>query len=116
MPKIDKEHKTVDLSFYVEPGQRVYVRRINFKGNTRTEGEVMRREMRQFEGAWYSQAAIDRSKIRLQRLGYFKSVKIDTAKVAGTEAGITEPKTVFSACFGAPFLPLNPKWRWLQHL
>lgn len=84
VPKIDKEHKTVDLSFYVEPGQRVYVRRINFKGNTRTEGEVMRREMRQFEGAWYSQAAIDRSKIRLQRLGYFKSVKIDTAKVAGT--------------------------------
>lgn len=84
VPKIDKEHKTVDLSFYVEPGQRVYVRRINFKGNTRTEGEVMRREMRQFEGAWYSQAAIDRSKVRLQRLGYFKSVKIDTAKVAGT--------------------------------
>src|SRR5690348_13341658 len=68
VPKIDKEHKTVDLTFYVEPGQRVYVRRINFKGNTRTEDEVLRREMRQFEGAWYSQAAIDRSKIRLQRL------------------------------------------------
>ncbi len=84
VPKIDKEHRTVDLSFYVEPGQRVYVRRINFKGNTRTEDEVLRREMRQYEGAWYSQAAIDRSKVRLQRLGYFKSVKIDTAKVAGT--------------------------------
>ena len=84
VPKIDKEHKTVDLSFYVEPGQRVYVRRINFKGNTRTEDEVLRREMRQFEGAWYSQAAIDRSKVRLQRLGFFKSVKIDTAKVPGT--------------------------------
>ncbi|HEY3521217.1 MAG TPA: outer membrane protein assembly factor BamA [Rhodanobacteraceae bacterium] len=84
VPKIDKEHRTVDLSFYVEPGQRVYVRRINFKGNTSTEDEVLRREMRQFEGAWYSQAAIDRSKIRLQRLGYFSSVKIDTAKVPGT--------------------------------
>lgn len=84
LPKIDKEHRTVDLSFYVEPGQRVYVRRVVFKGNTRTEDEVLRREMRQFEGAWYSQAAVDRSKIRLQRLGYFKTVKIDTAKVAGT--------------------------------
>jgi outer membrane protein insertion porin family len=84
VPKIDKEHRTVDLSFYVEPGQRVYVRRINFKGNTSTEDEVLRREMRQFEGAWYSQAAIDRSKVRLQRLGYFSSVKIDTAKVPGT--------------------------------
>ena len=84
VPKVDKEHKTVDLTFYVEPGQRVYVRRINFKGNTRTEDEVLRREMRQFEGAWYSQAAIDRSKVRLQRLGYFKTVKIDTAKVPGT--------------------------------
>ncbi|HXS73319.1 MAG TPA: outer membrane protein assembly factor BamA [Rhodanobacteraceae bacterium] len=84
VPKVDKEHKTVDLTFFIEPGQRVYVRRINFKGNTRTEDEVLRREMRQFEGAWYSQAAIDRSKIRLQRLGFFKSVKIDTAKVAGT--------------------------------
>ncbi|MGN6313992.1 MAG: outer membrane protein assembly factor BamA [Rhodanobacteraceae bacterium] len=84
VPKIDKEHKTVDLTFYVEPGQRVYVRRINFKGNTRTEDEVLRREMRQFEGAWYSQAAIDRSKVRLQRLGYFSSVKVDTAKVPGS--------------------------------
>lgn len=84
VPKIDKEHKLVDLSFYVEPGQRVYVRRINFKGNTRTEDEVLRREMRQFEGTWYSQAAVDRSKIRLQRLGYFRTVKIDTDKVAGT--------------------------------
>jgi len=84
VPKVDKEHKTVDLTFFIEPGQRVYVRRINFKGNTSTEDEVLRREMRQFEGAWYSQAAIDRSKIRLQRLGFFKSVKIDTAKVAGT--------------------------------
>ena len=83
-PKLDKDNRTVDLSFFVEPGPRVYVRRINFKGNTRTEDEVLRREMRQFEGAWYSQAAIDRSKVRLERLGFFKTVKIDTARVPGT--------------------------------
>lgn len=108
VPKIDKEHKTVDLSFFVEPGQRVYVRRINFKGNTRTEDEVLRREMRQFEGAWYSQAAIDRSKIRLQRLGFFKSVKIDTAKVAGTTDQVdlnvnVEEESSGSLTFGAGF-------------
>ncbi len=84
VPKLDKANHTVDLTFFVDPGQRVYVRRINFKGNTKTEDAVLRREMRQYEGAWYSQAAIDRSKVRLQRLGYFKSVSIDTARVPGT--------------------------------
>jgi outer membrane protein insertion porin family len=84
IPKIDEKNHTVDLSFYVQPGPRVYVRRINFKGNTRTQSQVLRREMRQFEGAWYSQAAIDRSKVRLQRLGFFKSVNIKTVKVPGT--------------------------------
>jgi outer membrane protein insertion porin family len=84
VPKVDEKSHTVDLTFYVEPGPRVYVRRINFKGNTQTQGQVLRREMRQFEGAWYSQAAIDRSKVRLQRLGYFSDVSIDTAKVPGT--------------------------------
>jgi len=84
VPKVDEKSHTVDLTFYVEPGPRVYVRRINFKGNTQTQGQVLRREMRQFEGAWYSQAAIDRSKVRLQRLGYFSDVSIDTVKVPGT--------------------------------
>ncbi|HEX7348242.1 MAG TPA: outer membrane protein assembly factor BamA [Rhodanobacteraceae bacterium] len=84
IPKVDEENHTVDLTFYVVPGPRVYVRRINFKGNTHTQDQVLRREMRQFEGAWYSQAAIDRSKVRLQRLGYFKDVNIDTVKVPGT--------------------------------
>ncbi len=70
---------------YVEPGQRVYVRRVVFQGNTRTEDGVLRREMRQLEGSWYSQAAIDRSKVRLQRLGYFKTVEIDKKLVAGTQ-------------------------------
>jgi outer membrane protein insertion porin family len=67
------------------PGKRVNVRRIVFKGNTRTSDEVLRREMRQFEGMWYSQAAIDRSKIRLQRLGFFDDVDIETPQVPGSE-------------------------------
>ncbi|MDE2224218.1 MAG: outer membrane protein assembly factor BamA [Xanthomonadaceae bacterium] len=84
VPKVDEQNHTVDLTFYVEPGPRVYVRRINFKGNTNTQDQVLRREMRQYEGAWYSQAAIDRSKVRLQRLGFFKDVNVDTVKVPGT--------------------------------
>ncbi len=84
IPKLDKENHTVDLTFYVKPGQRVYVRRITFNGNTRTEDSVLRREMRQLEGSWYSQAAIDRSKTRLKQLGYFKDVKIEHKRVPGT--------------------------------
>ena len=61
MPNIDRDKRTVGVNFQVEPGPRVNVRRIVFKGNTRTADEVLRREMRQFEGSWYSQAAIDRS-------------------------------------------------------
>ncbi len=83
VPDIDRENRTVGLNFFVDPGPRVQVRRITFKGNTSTADEVMRREMRQFEGAWFSQAAIDRSKIRLQRLGYFDSVEVETPEVAG---------------------------------
>src|SRR5690606_7585212 len=85
IPEVDDEKREVGLTFLVNPGQRVYVRRVVFKGNTRTQDEVIRREMRQFEGAWFSQAAIDRSKIRLQRLGYFENVDIATPRVAGTE-------------------------------
>ncbi|MBB3225756.1 outer membrane protein insertion porin family [Luteibacter sp. Sphag1AF] len=84
IPKLDKDKRTVDLTLFIEPGKRVYVRRVVFQGNTRTEDEVLRREMRQLEGGWYSQAAIDRSKTRLQRLGYFKTVDIDKALVPGT--------------------------------
>jgi len=84
IPKLDKDKRTADLTLFIEPGKRVYVRRVVFQGNTRTEDEVLRREMRQLEGAWYSQGAIDRSKTRLQRLGYFKTVDIDKALVPGT--------------------------------
>ncbi len=85
IPTIDRENRKVDVNFFVEPGKRVYVRRIIYKGNTRTADEVIRREMRQFEGSWYSQAAIDRSKVRLQRLGYFEDIEIETPEVPGSE-------------------------------
>jgi outer membrane protein insertion porin family len=83
VPEINRESKTIGINFVVEPGPRVQVRRIRYVGNVRTADEVLRREMRQFEGSWYSQAALDRSKIRLQRLGYFESVDVETPEVAG---------------------------------
>lgn len=85
IPDVDVEKREVGITFLISPGKRVYVRRVAFKGNTRTEDEVLRREMRQFEGAWFSQAAVDRSKIRLQRLGYFENVEIETPRVPGSE-------------------------------
>ncbi|MFL6593546.1 MAG: outer membrane protein assembly factor BamA, partial [Luteimonas sp.] len=81
IPQLDREKRTVGINLQVVPGPRVNVRRIVFKGNTRTADEVLRREMRQFEGAWYSQAAVDRSKIRLQRLGYFETVDVENQPV-----------------------------------
>ena len=84
IPTTDREKRTVAINLQVVPGPRVAVRRILFKGNTRTSDEVLRREMRQFENSWYSQAAIDRSKIRLQRLGYFESVDVETPPVPGS--------------------------------
>ena len=85
IPQINRENRTVDLNYYVDPGKRVYVRRVLFRGNDSTKDEVIRRELRQFESAWFSQAAIDRSKIRLQRLSYFENVEIETPPVTGTD-------------------------------
>ena len=84
IPTTNRAEQTVAVNMQVVPGPRVSVRRIIFKGNTRTSDEVLRREMRQFENTWYSQAAIDRSKIRLQRLGYFESVDVETPPVSGS--------------------------------
>lgn len=83
VPEINREKRTVAINFVVDPGPRVQVHRIIFKGNTHTSDEVIRREMRQFENAWFSQAAIDRSKVRLLRLGFFEEVDIETPLVAG---------------------------------
>jgi outer membrane protein insertion porin family len=85
VPDIDKAKREVSLTFFVNPGKRVYVRRVSFIGNEKTQDEVLRREMRQFEGGWFSQSSVDRSKIRLQRLDFFSDVKIETPKVAGTD-------------------------------
>jgi len=101
IPTVNREARTVDINFFVNPGKRVYVRTISFKGNHTTQDEVMRREMRQLEGAWYSQAAIDRSKVRLQRLGYFKKVDITTPKVPGTDDQVDVAVTVEETSSGA---------------
>ena len=85
VPSIDRDKRTVGIEFQVQPGPRVNVRRIVFKGNTRTADQVLRREMRQFEGSWYSQAAIDRGKVRLSRLGYFEEVNVDNEPVPGSD-------------------------------
>ncbi len=76
---------TVDVEFFVDAGKRAYVRRISFTGNKVTQDEVMRREMRQMEGGWASTSQIEMSKVRLQRLGYFKGVNVETPEVAGTD-------------------------------
>lgn len=101
IPAIDKEKREVGLNFFVVPGKRVYVRQIVFKGNVHTRDDVLRREMRQLEGSWYSQAAIDRSKIRLQRLGFFRTVNIDTPKVPGTDDQVDLSITVEEQNSGA---------------
>ncbi|MCB1582654.1 MAG: outer membrane protein assembly factor BamA [Marinicella sp.] len=92
--QINEDEKTVDVTYFVIPGKKVYVRRINFIGNNKTKDEVLRREMRQFEGAWFSQALIDRSKLRLQQKPYFEEVEIETAQVPGTEDQIDVNVTV----------------------
>ena len=83
VPDVNEESGSVDLTFYVDAQQRTYVRRIIFKGNKRTHDVVLRREMRQMEGAWASNNLIENSKLRLERLGYFKEVESETIPVPG---------------------------------
>lgn len=84
IPEIDRENQVVNINIALDTGKRVYVRRMNVGGNTRTKDEVIRREFRQFESAWYDARKIELSKERVDRLGFFKDVKIDTQPVAGT--------------------------------
>ena len=81
VPEINEENKTVDLNYYINPGQQITVRRINFTGNNKTADEVLRREMRQMEGALASNEKIDLSKVRLERTGFFETVEITPARV-----------------------------------
>ena len=100
VPEIDESRREVALTFFVDPGKRVYVRRINFAGNSKTRDEVLRREMRQLEGAWLSTAAVQRSKERLDRLGYFDEVNIETPAVVGTDDQVDLDFTVTEGASG----------------
>jgi outer membrane protein insertion porin family len=83
-PELDKEKRQVAFTVFIDPGRRVYVRRINVTGNTRTRDEVVRREMRQAESGWYDGDKINKSRTRVDRLGYFDEVTVETPPVAGT--------------------------------
>lgn len=84
-PDIDEDAKKVALNVVIDPGRRVYVRRINFAGNLKTNDDVLRREMRQAEGGWFSTKDINRSRTRLQRLDFLSDVNLETTPVAGTD-------------------------------
>lgn len=94
MPERNDEDKTVKITFFIEPGKRAYVNRINFRGNTKTVDEVLRREMRQMEGGSANSAQIENSKVRLERLGFFKEVKVENKEVPGTSDQIDVEYTV----------------------
>jgi len=94
VPEPDEESQRVDVRFFVEPGKKVYVRRISFVGHVSTEDSVFRREMRQFEGAQYSPSKVDRSRVRLQRLPQVAQVQVATRRVPGTEDQVDVEYTV----------------------
>ncbi len=100
IPDIHDNNKTVDLTFFVDPGKRVYVRRINMHGNTKTRDAVLRREMRQMESSWASGSKIERSKQRLDRLGYFENVAVDMPPVVGSADQIDVNYTVTEKASG----------------
>lgn len=84
IPDLKKQKKTAEITIFIDPGRRVYVRRILMIGNLRTSDLVLRRELRQMEGTWYSAQRVGRSKVRLQRLGFFTSVEVQKKAVAGS--------------------------------
>lgn len=85
VPELDKVKHEVAFTFVADPGQRVYVRRINVLGNTKTQDEVIRREFRQMEGAWFATKKIQKSKQRVDRLDFFSEVNLETPPVQGTK-------------------------------
>jgi outer membrane protein insertion porin family len=84
VPKENPATKEIELTFLVDPGNRAYVRNIGFTGSTGINDDVLRREIRQMEGGYLSNAAIDRSKVRLQRLPFIEKVEVETNPVPGT--------------------------------
>lgn len=108
VPEIDREKSEVSFTMLIDPGQRVYVRRINIAGNTRTRDEVIRREFRQFESSWYDGEKIRLSRDRVDRLGYFTEVQIETPEVPGSTDQVdinmnVEEKPTGSFMLGAGF-------------
>jgi outer membrane protein insertion porin family len=85
IPDTHRDKSEVAFTFFIDPGKRTYVRRVNFSGNVSTRDEVLRREMRQLEGSWYAADKIQRSRVRLQRLGFFEDVNVETPAVPGTQ-------------------------------
>ena len=107
-PEVNKQEEKVSFIFFVDPGRRVYIRRINIAGNTRTRDEVIRREMRQMEAGWYDSRQIQRSKQRVDKLGYFSEVNTETPAVQGTTDQVDVNMSVVerptgSVLFGAGF-------------
>ena len=84
VPDIDRENQKVTLTFFIDPGRRAYVRRINIMGNTKTRDVVLRREFRQQEASWISTEKVEQSRTRVQRLGYFENANVETIPVPGT--------------------------------
>lgn len=101
VPTVNDEEQTVEVIFYVEPGARTYVNRINYRGNVATADDVLRREMRQLESAPASSQDIELSKIRLERLGYFSAVEVNTVEVPGTTDQIDVEFDVTEQSFGS---------------
>ncbi|MDG1207151.1 MAG: outer membrane protein assembly factor BamA, partial [Pseudomonadales bacterium] len=93
-PVPNDDDNTVEVKFFVDAGNRAYVRKVTFRGNTHTQDDVLRREMRQMEGGWASNAFIERSKVRLERLGFFKEVGVETPTVPGLDDQIDVEYTV----------------------
>jgi len=83
IPEVDKEARTVSFNFFIDPGKKIYVRRVNFFGNEKTKDSVIRRELRQFESSWYSKKRVDRSKARLTNTQYFDQVEVENTNVPG---------------------------------
>lgn len=104
VPQVDKQKRTVAFTIVIDPGRRVYVRRIGVAGNTRTRDEVVRREMRQLEGAYYDASKIQLSKSRIDRTQYFKDVNVETVPVAQSPDQVDVAFTVEEKPTGALLL------------
>ncbi len=101
VPQVDKEKRQVAFTILLDPGRRVYVRRISVAGNTKTRDEVVRREMRQLEGGYYDSSKIQLSKQRIDRTTYFKDVNVETVPVAGASDQVDVNFTVEEKPTGA---------------